>query len=83
MKLLITLTLLGLVVLTADSLAQQPQVLPLTEWRAQIDSELSKIQMTREAHGQIIALMQAAERQAQAEKMARAKSEPPPKGEGQ
>lgn len=72
---------------SSASSAQQQQVLPLTEWRAQLDHELGKILMTREAHGQVIGIMQAAERQAQAEKMAKAKETPkqppePPK-EGQ
>lgn len=50
------------------ALAQQPQVLPLTEWRAQIDYELGKIPMSREAHGQVIMILQAAERAAQQQK---------------
>jgi hypothetical protein len=61
------------VLLSAAALGQQ--MVPLTEWRAQLDVDLGKIPMSREAHGQVISILQAYERQAQAEK-ARAK-EPP------
>ncbi|HEY1432260.1 MAG TPA: hypothetical protein VGF39_11645 [Stellaceae bacterium] len=58
---------IALLLLTSSAFAQQ--IIPLTEWRAQLDAELSRIPMTREAHGQVIAILQNAERQAQRTQM--------------
>lgn len=77
-----TALIMALVLFPLPTLAQQ--VLPLTEWRAQMDYELARIPMTREAHGQVIGILQAAERAALQEKMAKAKEqakEPPKEGQ--
>ena len=59
---------LVLVLALLPTLALAQAMLPLTGWRAQIDVDLGKIQMSRDAHGQVIAILQAYERQAQAAK---------------
>jgi hypothetical protein len=72
------------ILMATSVVAQQQQILPLSEWRAQLDYELSRIPMTREAHGQVIAILQNAERQAQAAKMRElppSVPKPPPEGQ--
>lgn len=61
-------TLMALLLLTGTAVAQQQPMVPLTGWRAQIDVDLGKVAMTREAHGQVISILQAYERAAQAVK---------------
>jgi hypothetical protein len=51
--------------------AQAQQPLPLSEWRAQIDPELAKLACQRDAHAQIMNILQIFERVAQQEKMAK------------
>jgi hypothetical protein len=55
--------------LVAAHAQQQPQFLPLTEWRAAIDVDLAKVSMPRDGHAAIYNILQAYERQAQAAKM--------------
>jgi hypothetical protein len=66
------------VTLVLDSaFAQQqppPPPVPLTEWRAGLDSDLSKLSMPRDAHMAIFSILQAYERQA----MEKMKSQPKP-----
>lgn len=45
------------------------QVVPLTDWRVSLETELSKLSMPRDAHAAIFNILQAYERQAQMEKM--------------
>lgn len=73
----------AIIILALTGIANAQQMLPLTEWRVQLDSELSRVPMSRDAHAQIIGILQNAERQAQAEKQAKAKVQPPPPKEGQ
>lgn len=72
MRLIISISLL-LLCLWGIARAQfvQQQYVPLTEWRAQIDGDLARVPMTREAHSVVFTIMQAYERQAQAEKAAK------------
>lgn len=65
----------ALFLMCTSALAQQ-QMLPLTDWRAQIDYELARVPMTREAHTTIFNILQAYERQAQAQKHASPPSVP-------
>jgi hypothetical protein len=48
--------------------AYAQQALPLTDWRASLDADLSKLSMPRDAHASIINILQAYERAAQAAK---------------
>ena len=69
MRVLFALLCLG----TAAYAQQQP--IQLTEWRAQLDTDLSRVSMPREAHAQVMIILQTYERQAQ-EKAAAAARKP-------
>lgn len=56
--------ILAFVLIPTLAFAQQ-----LTDWRAVVDSDLSKLSMPRDAHIAIVNLMQAYERQAQAQRV--------------
>ena len=60
------ISLVLLLMMLEGASAQQQQPVQLTDWRAVVDSDLSKVSMPRDAHAAIINLMQAYERQAQA-----------------
>lgn len=53
--------------------AQQQPMVPLTDWRAQLDYQLGKIPMSREAHGEVIKILQEWERVEQAKKLSEKK----------
>lgn len=53
--------------LVSVAVAQQP--VPLTDWRASLEVDLSKLSMPRDAHTAVFNILQAYERQAQMEKM--------------
>lgn len=65
--LLIPMVCMCAVLMVDAAMAQQPA--PLTEWRADIDADLSKLSMPRDAHAAVFNIMQAYERRAQMEKM--------------
>jgi hypothetical protein len=52
-------------VLVIDAAMAQQQPVPLTDWRAQIDNDLSKLSMPRDAHAAVFNILQAYERQYQ------------------
>ena len=66
-----TFIALGALLLAVPALAQQ-QPVPLTDWRAMLDTDLSKISMPRDAHQAVYSILQAYERQA------RQQAAPPP-----
>lgn len=68
MKILVLGMAFMAITLVLDSAFAQ-QIIPLTDWRASIDSDLSKLAMPRDAHAAIYNILQAYERQAQTEKM--------------
>jgi hypothetical protein len=60
------------------ALAQQPPPpVPLTEWRATLDVDLSKLSMPRDAHQAVFQILQAYERQAQEAKKPKFPQPPP------
>lgn len=63
------LVLMAAVLVFDGAFAQQAQVIPLTDWRAAIDGNLSKVSCPRDAHAEIFNILQVYERQAQMEKM--------------
>lgn len=65
----LALIVAGMVAVLALDSAFAQQIIPLTDWRASIDSDLSKLAMPRDAHAAIYNILQAYERQAQTEKM--------------
>ena len=64
-----SVAILLLILSVSSAFAQQPQPAPLTDWRAGVDTDLSKVSMPREAHMAVYNILQAYERQAQMEKM--------------
>jgi hypothetical protein len=54
--------LIMLVLFPLPAFAQQ---LPLTEWRAQLDADLARLSMSRDAHMAVMQILQAYEKQAQ------------------
>lgn len=67
MKLLLIPMAFMCAVLMIDAAMAQQQ--PLTDWRASLDDDLSKLSMPRDAHSQVYNILQAYERRAQIEKM--------------
>lgn len=68
-------TLALALMLTTTASAQQ--MVPLTDWRLALDTDLSKVSMPRDAHSAIFNILQAYERQAQSAKTPPALIEPP------
>jgi hypothetical protein len=73
------LVLVAMVSAALVSAAVAQQGVPLTDWRASLENDLSKLSMPRDAHAQIFNILQAYERQAQIEKMKQAPPVEPPK----
>lgn len=65
------LAAMAAVLVLDGAFAQQGPImpLPLTEWRAALDADLSKLSMPRDAHADIFNILQAHERRAQVAKM--------------
>jgi hypothetical protein len=60
------------------ALAQQPPPpVPFTGWRAQLDADLARLSMPRDAHQAVFQILQAYERQAQEAKKPKFPQPPP------
>ena len=74
------LFLVGLTIVASIVTASaQQQPIPLSDWRASLDTDLSKLSMPRDAHAAVFNILQAYERQAQMEKMRQIPPVEPPK----
>jgi hypothetical protein len=65
----------AMIAMSTPAIAQQAPA-PMTDWRAALDNDISKLSMPRDAHLAIFQILQAYERQAQAQKAA-PPAEPP------
>jgi hypothetical protein len=68
-KILVFGIVLMAAVLAQDDAFAQQQPIPLTGERAALENDLAKLSMPRDAHAAVFNILQAYERQAQAEKM--------------
>jgi hypothetical protein len=72
--------LFAFLICCSDAGFAQQAPAPFTDWRASLDNDLSKVSMPRDAHAAIFSILQAYERQAQAQA---AKTQPPQDGQRQ